>query len=159
MQTANPSILCYYKICLENVFKSAVCSKRCQAWGLIPITDLFACDLGQVTSLPFTSLHFDFLGWSIFWVARSNFLWCTSTKGGLFEIDLGLTFKMSRKVWGGLQSLLYTPQYYLWSIVAEWLGRRTSPKAQRDICEQDTLKSTARGSQNKQNCLRHGTYP
>jgi hypothetical protein len=28
-------------------------------------------------------------------------------------------------------------------------------KARRCICEQDTLKSTARGSQNKQNCLRY----
>jgi hypothetical protein len=28
-------------------------------------------------------------------------------------------------------------------------------KARRGICEQDTFKCTARGSQNKQNCLRH----
>jgi hypothetical protein len=32
---------------------------------------------------------------------------------------------------------------------------RIPAKARRGICEQDTLKSTARGSQNKQNCLRH----
>jgi hypothetical protein len=32
---------------------------------------------------------------------------------------------------------------------------RRRAKARRGICEQDTLKSTARGSQNKQNCLRH----
>jgi hypothetical protein len=49
--------------------------------------------------------------------------------------------------------------YY--SVVAEWLGRRTLNqrvigwKARRGIFEQDTLKSTARGSHNKQNCLRH----
>jgi hypothetical protein len=53
-----------------------------------------------------------------------------------------------------------------WSVVAEWLGRRTLNQrvvgsipgegtARYRICEQDTLKSTARGSQNKQNCLRH----
>jgi hypothetical protein len=48
-----------------------------------------------------------------------------------------------------------------WSVVAEWLGRRTlnqrvvGSKARRGICEQDTLKSTARRIQNKQNCLRH----
>jgi hypothetical protein len=51
------------------------------------------------------------------------------------------------------------------SIVVEWLGRRTlnhrgswvriPAMARRGICEQDTLKSTAWGSQNKQNCLRH----
>jgi hypothetical protein len=28
-------------------------------------------------------------------------------------------------------------------------------ESRRGICEQDTLKSTALGSQNKQNCLRH----
>jgi hypothetical protein len=32
---------------------------------------------------------------------------------------------------------------------------RIPAKALRGICEQDTLKSTARGSQNKQNRLRH----
>jgi hypothetical protein len=32
---------------------------------------------------------------------------------------------------------------------------RIAVKARRGICEQDTLKSTARGSHNKQNCLRH----
>jgi hypothetical protein len=48
------------------------------------------------------------------------------------------------------------------SWIAERRGRmvRTSwvripAKARRGICEQDTLKSTARGSQNKHNCLRH----
>jgi hypothetical protein len=51
------------------------------------------------------------------------------------------------------------------SVVAEWLGRHTlsirgswvriPAKAQRGICEQDTLESTAWGSHNKQNCLRH----
>jgi hypothetical protein len=52
--------------------------------------------------------------------------------------------------------------------MAEWLGRRLSTRGswvripakarlhtRRGICEQDTLKSTARGSHNKQNCLRH----
>jgi hypothetical protein len=52
----------------------------------------------------------------------------------------------------------------IWSVVAEWLGHRTQhrgswvripAKARHGICEQDTLKSTALGSQNKQNCLRH----
>jgi hypothetical protein len=55
-------------------------------------------------------------------------------------------------------------EWLAWSVVAEWLGRRTlsqrvvvriPAKARRGICEQDTLKSTARRSQNKQNCLRH----
>jgi hypothetical protein len=32
---------------------------------------------------------------------------------------------------------------------------RIPAKARCGICEQDTLKSTARGSHNKQNCLRH----
>jgi hypothetical protein len=32
---------------------------------------------------------------------------------------------------------------------------RIPAEARRGICEQDTLKSAARGSQNKQNCLRH----
>jgi hypothetical protein len=32
---------------------------------------------------------------------------------------------------------------------------RIPAKVRRDICEQDTLKSTARGSRDKQNCLRH----
>jgi hypothetical protein len=47
------------------------------------------------------------------------------------------------------------------NLVAEWLGRRTTrgswvrilAKAQRGIFEQDTLKSTARGSHNKQKLL------
>jgi hypothetical protein len=33
--------------------------------------------------------------------------------------------------------------------------RRIPAKARRGICEQDTLISTARGSHDKQNCLRH----
>jgi hypothetical protein len=32
---------------------------------------------------------------------------------------------------------------------------RIPAKVRRSICEQDTLKSTARGSHDKQNCLRH----
>jgi hypothetical protein len=52
----------------------------------------------------------------------------------------------------------------LWSVVAEWLGRRTlnqrvvgSNPGEGTACifEQDTLKSTARCSHNKQTCLRH----
>jgi hypothetical protein len=35
------------------------------------------------------------------------------------------------------------------------LHRRQMILFRRGICEQDTLKSTVRGSQNKQNCLRH----
>jgi hypothetical protein len=47
-----------------------------------------------------------------------------------------------------------------WSVVAEWLERRTLNQRvvgsnSGEGTEQDTLKSTARGSQNKQNCLRH----
>jgi hypothetical protein len=53
-----------------------------------------------------------------------------------------------------------------WSVVAECLGCRIlnsgswvriPTKARHGICEQDTLKYTAQGSHNEQNCLQHGT--
>jgi hypothetical protein len=57
-------------------------------------------------------------------------------------------------------------QFYICgAVVAEWLGCRTQPEGYGFESwrryraawyrEQDTLKSTARGSHDKQNCLRH----
>jgi hypothetical protein len=49
-----------------------------------------------------------------------------------------------------------TVDNYLWLIshdLSHGVPLMIPVKARRGICEQDTLKSTARGSQNKQNCL------